>query len=201
MLLRFLLFTYFFVIQSAIAADNKTFLYNKERNQFHVSTSLQSHNSNIVSQTSETSEESESDFSIISQTITGEYFINDMFSVVGGYYFALVLDIDAEIQGFDLGVQYYPFQNGTSKDVSFMGSSIMTSPEWSPFLYMGASTRDYQFATVSLKFQGIELKAGTYWHLHEEYFLKGSFFYQQHLNNNVRTLTTTGASLGIGMKF
>lgn len=197
---RFLLFSILLCTQ-VHGADNKTFLFNKERNKFHVMTTAQAHNTSISSEASETSVESESEFSIISQTVTGEYFINDSFSVVGGYYFALVLDIDAEINGFDVGFQYYPLNNGTSKDISFMGSQIDTSPSIAPYVYLGASTRDYQFSTVSLKFQGVEVQGGAYWHFHDTYFLKGSGFYQQHLNNNVRTLRTTGGGVSIGMKF
>lgn len=179
----------------------KKFLNNQERKKFHVMTSLQSHGTTIVSEASDSSVESEEDFSIVAQTITGEYFINDQLSIVGGYYFALVVDIDAEIQGFDLGFQYYPLSNGHVTELKFMGSSLTSYPEWSPYVYLGASTRDYQFSTVSLKFQGINLKAGTNWYFHENYFLKGEGFFQQHLNNNVRTLTTTGFAIGIGMPF
>ncbi len=183
------------------ANENKTFVFSKERNLFHISTSLQAHTSTISSQESSSSQEVENDFSIISQIVTGEYFINDMFSFVGSYYFALVLDIDAEIQGLDLGIQYYPFENGTSKQIDFLGSQIHTSPLWSPYLYLGASTRDYQFSTVNLKFQGIEVQVGTYYHFKDNYFLKSNIFIQQHSNNNVRDLSTVGGSIGLGMKF
>jgi len=192
---------FFLISNCALAFDENTFLYNKERNKFYVSTSLQGHTSNIVSESSASSEETDSDFSIVSQIITGEYFLNDKFSVVASYYFALVLDIDAEIQGFDLGFQYYPLENGSSKKISFMGSQIETAPLFAPYIYVGASTRDYQFSTVSLKFQGTEVQGGFYWHLHDDYFVKTNGFYQIHLNNNVRTLTTLGASIGIGTKF
>jgi hypothetical protein len=201
MMMKWLSLFIFLFCSQVLAADNKTFLFNEERNKFHVMTTAQAHTTNISSVASATSVENDSEFSIIAQTITGEYFLNDTFSVVGGYYFALVLDIDAEINGFDIGFQYYPFSNGTSKDISFMGSNIETSPSFSPYLYVGASTRDYQFSTVSLKFQGAEVQAGAYWHFHDKYFLKGSAFSQQHLNNNVRTLTTIGGGLTIGMKF
>lgn len=179
----------------------KKFLNNEENKKFHVMTSIQNHGTTIVSEASDSSVASEEEFSIIAQTITGEYFVNDQFSIVGGYYFALVVDIDAEIQGFDLGAQYYPLSNGHVNELKFMGSTLTSYPEWSPYIYFGASTRDYQFSTVSLKFQGINLKAGTNWYFHEKYFLKGEAFYQQHLNNNVRTLTTTGIGIGIGMPF
>lgn len=198
---KLLLFLLFLTDYGYSATNDKIFVDNEERNKFHVMSSMQSHSTNITSEASATSVESNSDFSIVSQTITGEYFLNDNFSIVGGYYFALVLDIDAEINGFDLGVQYYPLGNGASKMISFMGSFLETAPEFSPYIYLGASTRDYQFSTVSLKFQGIQVEGGAHWHFHDNYFLKGNGFYQQHLNNNVRTLTTVGAGLGIGMKF
>lgn len=183
------------------ASENKKFVFNKERKLFHISTSLQAHTSTISSDESSSSESVENDFTIIGQVVTGEYFINDSFSFVGSYYFALILDIDAEIQGFDLGFQYFPLANGSSKQIDFLGSRISTSPEWAPFIYMGASTRDYQFSTVNLKFQGVEARVGTYWHFKDDYFLKGQGFFQQHSNNNVRDLSTVGASLGFGIKF
>lgn len=191
----------FLLCNISFASSEKTFLFNKERNKFHLSTSVQGHSTNITSSSSATSVESSSDFSIISQLVSGEYFINESFSVGVSYYFALVLDIDAEIQGLDIGLHYYPLKNGTSKKISIMGSQIESSPEWAPYVYIGASTRDYQFSTVSLKFQGTELQGGTYWHWRDDYFFKANVFVQQHLNNNVRTLSTLGAALGIGVKF
>ena len=179
----------------------KTFLNQLESNYYHISSSIQTQLTEISTEASGASLESESEFSIISQTISGEYFLSNSFSLEGTYFFALSLGVDAEVQGIDFNLQYFPWGNGVSKQMKFMGSTIETSPEWSPFISAGASTRDYQFSTVNLKFQGLQFKVGTYWHLEKKYFLKAGAFSQYHLNNNVRTLRTSGLELGLGHKF
>lgn len=200
---KLLFLSLLFVTSSAYTEEiNEKFSFNKERNKFHVSTSVAMQSSTVTSESSATSIASDSDFTLIAQNISGQYFINSMFAVSGSYFFALVLDIDAELQGFDIGVEYFFFDNGASKDIEISGSSLQTSPEWAPYLYFGASTRDVQFSTVNLKFQGIKLKAGTYWHFgDDDLYLKGDLFMDKQYNNNVREISSMGATLGIGKSF
>ena len=172
-----------------------------DRNKYYLSTSSKFEDSSIESESSASSVESESSFSIFSQTLNVNYFLNEKFSVVGSYNFALVLSVDAEVQGFDLGMQYYFLENGSSKELSFNGNYIETSPELAPFVYLGATTRDYQFSTTSLKFQGLSVKAGADYHIIENYVLTGDIYLQYLKNNNVRTMTTFGASISIGYKY
>lgn len=174
---------------------------NDEKNKFHLSTTGIATNSDINSKASETSLASSGKMSVFGQNLSAQYFLNESWALVGNYFFALVVDIDAEIQGFDLGVEYFPLKNGASKELSILGSTLLTSPEWAPYVALNASTRDVQFSTVNFKFQGIQLQAGTYWHFKSDLFLKGHLLYEMHNNNNVRTLTTTGLGFGVGKKF
>lgn len=167
-----------------------------------MSSSIAAQASSITSQSSSTSIASDSEFTLIAQNISGQYFINSMFAVSASYFFALVLDIDAELQGFDIGFEYFYFNNGASKDIEISGTSLGTSPDLAPYLYLGASTRDIQFSTVNLKFQGIQVRAGTYWHFGDDkLYLKGDVFMDNLTNNNVREINSFGATLGIGKSF
>ena len=199
-----LLFIFLLFATSTLYAEeiNEKFSFNKERNKYHISTSVAFQSSSITSESSSTSIASDSEFTLIAENISGQYFINSMFALSGSYFFALVLDIDAEVQGFDIGVEYFYFNNGASKDIDISGSNLQTSPELSPYLYFGASTRDIQFSTVNLKFQGIQVKAGTYWHFgDDDLYLKGNVFMDKQYNNNVREISSFGATLGIGKSF
>lgn len=189
------------ILSSLCYGDSNNFLKMSERNQFQLSTSMQTQSSSISTNDSETSVKQDAKFSLLAQSVTGDYFINEKFSLSFSYLVALVLDIDAEVQGFDFGVHYYPLSGGASKDIKVMGSYIKASPGLTPFVYLGASTRDYQFSTVNLRFQGLTIKGGADWHLYEEYFVRGSLFGQYQLNNNVRVLSTYGISIGLGHRF
>ena len=81
---RFLLFSILLCTQ-VHGADNKTFLFNKERNKFHVMTTAQAHNTSISSEASETSVESDLNFLLFPKQLLG--------NTLSTIHFQLLVDI------------------------------------------------------------------------------------------------------------
>ena len=195
------LFIIILLASSSLFAIENYSLDKVDRNKYSISSSSHFQSFKISSEASSNTVEASSDISIMAQSFSLNFFLNEKIALVSSYFVALILDIDAEVQGFDVGFQYYFLNNGTSKEVSFSGSYIETTPGFSPYLYLGASTRDYQFSNFSLRFQGISAAIGMDYHFMDDYFVRASGSFDYLLNNNVRTAQSLGASLGLGYKF
>lgn len=194
-------FIILFAYSLSFGAESNEFIHNKSRRLVQLSSSTILHSNSLKSKSVGTSIEVESSFNIVAQNVGADVFVSDSLSLYANYYFAVSLDIDAEVQGFDLGASYYFLKNGPSKEIEFLGSIISTRPALAPYISLGASTRDYQFSSVSLKFQGIEMSLGIDYHLRNKYFIKAELFTQKLSNNNIKDISTNGLSVGFGRVF
>ncbi|MCT4640884.1 MAG: hypothetical protein N4A33_01215 [Bacteriovoracaceae bacterium] len=188
------------IFSFSVFAKNEGFVHFKERNKLLLSSSFGYEFNSLETDDSNTSEVKSSTFGILGSYLTADYFFTSKISFNFKYYFALVLDIDAEVQGFSVGGKYY-FSDGASKEVEFAGSSLNAGPQLAYYIGVDLVTRDYQFATVNLRFQGFDFNAGADWHFGSRYFLRAEGSFKILSNNNIRTLTNFGARAVIGFKY
>jgi hypothetical protein len=189
-----------FLSIGSVFASSDGFVHFKETNKLYLSTSLIYQAISLESEDSSSSELTSSSFTMAGTNLNIDYFYSSKWAFHFNYYIAMILSIDAEVQGFDIGVKYY-LKDGASKDIEFSGSSLQMDPKYSYFLFANASTKNFQFAAVSLKFQGFELGAGFDWHLNKNYFLRAEGSLEMLFNNNIRTYSATGAAFAIGFKY
>lgn len=197
MLKKALLITLSLSLNVALAESGSA----KERRRFNVFGDL-TYNSNSIKTKETTSTLSATTTSTFTAAEFGaDYFIHPRFAVTAQMLFTLTTSIDAEINGYDVGMRWYPFNKGYQTDVELLGSKIESTPGIASFFYGGFSNRDYQFGNSNISFQGIEAGAGVDYHFQHHYFIRGSLNYQMLSNTSSRTLSGFAAGFGIGYSF
>lgn len=189
-----------FIFSFSAFAQGESFVHFMERNKVYLSTTFISQTVTLETEESNSSDTVDASFSMMGTSLNVDYFVMTNIAIHFNYYFAMILDIDAEVQGFDVGAKYY-FNQGASKDIEFSGSSLTSSPGISYFALLNGATKNFQFAAVSLKFQGFEAGLGADWHVNSDFFIRGEASYEMLLNNNIRSYTGMGFAATLGYKF
>lgn len=142
-----------------------------------------------------------SNISLTAPEVGGDYFISHQFSLTGSYFFSTSASFDYEVNGLDFGSKYYFLNPGYQFEASILNSMIATTTEFSPYIYIGYSSRRFQFSKYSISFQGARAGAGIDWHLTGDFFLRGSASVQKLSNSTQGDMSNTSFEFGIGYSF
>ena len=176
------------------------FEIQESRYKFLVSTSSFAATNNVSIETEDG--DSEASFGSLGQYVNFHYFFKRNLSLKASMYLVLAVDVDVDVQGFDLGVEYFFLDNGSSSEYSFPGGVIESKPVFAPFVSGAAVTRDLQISSTSLKFQGLSVEVGGYYYFDENpYFVRGSIVGESLQNESQRNLNSVGATIGFGLSF
>lgn len=173
----------------------------KQRRRFNVTADLTYTSSSIETKDTASTLSASTSSTFSALEIGGDYFFHPKFAATAQMLFTLTTSIDSEIKGFDVGVRYYPWNQGFQSEVELLGSRIETTPGYAVFLYGGFSGRDYQFGNTSISFQGPEAGAGMDFHFSQHVFFRGALNYQFLRNTTSRTFNGPVGSVGMGYSF
>lgn len=184
---------------SASASVDKSF--NLQRKKLNFFAEFNYNSTSIETVTSTQTLESTSSITTAATEIGVDYFINPNFCVGAQGFFALMTSIESEVSGLSTGAKWYYINPGYKHEASIMGNIINSSPNWSPYVYAGYASRDFQFTNVNISFQGYELELGLDWHYNAENLIRAGLFYQSLSNTSKRSYKTIGLTVGYGFSF
>jgi hypothetical protein len=179
------------------ASDNK----QEERYRFKFNLELTYNIHQISTKASDSTETAESSVSFLATEFGMDYFASKSLAITAQFVLPMMVSIDAELSGYDIGARYYFRRPGAESEAKLLGSMIESSPGWAPFIYGGFSGRTYQFSNSNISFQGIEAGGGFDYHLQGHYFVRSGISYQYLQNTSKRSLTGVVGGMSLGRSF
>ncbi len=117
-----------FTVSQAHSADLLSYFTKFQRRKINIYSNLSVNSMDLSTNNSA--------LTIVAPETGGEIFLNEKWSMSASYFFSVSVDFDSEISGLDMGTRYYYLKPGYKHQASILNSSIETSPDFSPFIYM-----------------------------------------------------------------
>jgi hypothetical protein len=173
----------------------------QQRRRFNLVAGMSHNTSFIQTKKSATTSSAKTSSTFEAFGIGGDYFVSDHVALTGQMLLSFISSADAGIKGYDLGLRYYFLKSGHESEATILGTTIESTPGWTPFLHAAFAGRDYQFSTTSISFQGLEAGGGIDFHYKQHSFIRGSFDYLSLQNTSTRNFTGFSAGISLGFSF